>query len=157
VKLSFIETMRGAVVDADGRRHTVDFQVRAVGENGRFSLAGVVHAGGFADEAPCEGTLTITAIPASIAYVVRFAGRDGETLTLEGAKTPSPWSPLRSMTQLPIALRAQDGRALAEGELAFDLFDLPEFVSSWLPLPSVAARRFDARRTAVERRALYGG
>lgn len=157
MKLSFVETMRGEVTDGAGRVHAVDFQIRTeqVG-GGRFEVKGVVHAGPFGDEAPCEGTLTISAAPPSIAYDVRWRTAQG-AFSLVGAKSPRPWKPVGSMTVLPIELRDGSGARLASGTMTFDLLDLPQFLASWLPVSLRGRRRFDARLAAVTRKSLLGG
>lgn len=151
MNLSFVETMRGTL--NDGTR--VDFQIRtkSSGKPGHFTFEGVVHAGKWCAEGPCEGTLIISLRPASIAYIVRFA--DG--LILEGHKSPTLLSPFRSMSVLPIALRRSSGEELASGTMFFDFMELPQFIASWLPVPSTTTRRFEARHRAVARRALIGG
>ncbi|MBL8920093.1 MAG: hypothetical protein JNJ54_14605 [Myxococcaceae bacterium] len=157
MKLSFVETMRGEVTDGAGRVHPVDFQIRTTQQRaGHFLVEGVVHAGTFGDEAPCTGTLTITVAPPSIAYDVRWATTAG-AFSLKGAKSPSPLSPLRSMTVLPVALLDAAGAALAKGTMTFDLFDLPGFLASWLPVKLGGRRRFDARLAAVTRSHLLEG
>ncbi|MFO0600127.1 MAG: hypothetical protein U0228_32765 [Myxococcaceae bacterium] len=156
--LSFVETMRGTLTSPRGDEHPVDFQLKTHGSGrpGAFSVEGVVHAGPWQPEGPCEGTLTISLFPASIAYVVRFTGVHGEALSLEGHKSPSLLAPLKGMTVLPIAL-LKDGQALATGTMRFDLLELPQFLASWLPVPTEPRRRFEARHRAVSRKALLGG
>lgn len=152
MNLSFVETMRGTL--NDGTR--VDFQIRtkSAGKPGHFTFEGVVHAGKWCAEGPCEGTLIISLRPASIAYVVRFSERE---LILEGHKSPSLLSPFKSMSVLPIALRRSTGEELASGTMYFDFMELPQFMASWLPLPTRSTRRFEARLRAVDRRALLSG
>lgn len=155
--IAFVETMRGALRDAAGGARPVAFHVRASGgAGGRFALSGVVHAAPWAEEAVAGGTLVISALPAAIAYDVRFRARDGRTLRLHGAKRPSPFSPIRSMTVLGVTLSDEGGLALAQGTVRFDLMDLPRFLASWLPVPSRARRQLEARRVAVARRELLG-
>lgn len=157
MKLSFVETMRGEVTDGAGRVHPVDFQIRTTQQRaGEFLVDGVVHAGPFGDEAPCTGTLTISVAPPSIAYDVRWRTAAG-AFSLEGAKSPSPLSPVKSMTVLPVTLFDASRTALAKGTMTFDLFDLPGFLASWLPLRLEGRRRFDARVAAVTRKQLLGG
>ena len=156
MKLSFMETMRGEVSDAAGRKYPVAFHVRTRQlERGHFALEGVVHASAFGDEATCEGTLTLSVLPASIAYVVRWQ-TGGDTYELRGAKSPSVLAPLTSMRVLPVTLSRASGDVLASGTMTFDLFDLPQFLASWVPVPLRARRRFEARQVAVARRALVG-
>ncbi|MBE2249003.1 MAG: hypothetical protein IAE78_05580 [Myxococcus sp.] len=154
--LSFIETMRGAVTDANGREHPLAFHVRTQQLNGgHFALEGVVHASGFGDEAPCEGTLDLSLAPPALRYRVRWSA-GGDDLVLSGAKAPSLLAPVKSMTVLPVTLARASGGRLASGTLRFDLFDLPAFLKSWLPVPTRGRRRFEARHVAVSRRALVG-
>ncbi|MFZ5446189.1 MAG: hypothetical protein ACOZQL_39745 [Myxococcota bacterium] len=154
METSFVETMRGRLRDAAGRESWVDFQIRTHGVGGQLTLEGVVHAPPWTTESPCEGTLVISPWPASIAYDVRFRV-GGEQYRLHGAKSPSLLHPVRSMTVLPITL-SRGEEQLAQGTMTFDLLDLPQFLASWLPLPTTARRRFEARHAAVARRALLG-
>ncbi|MEW6432799.1 MAG: hypothetical protein AB1730_14945 [Myxococcota bacterium] len=153
--IAFVETMRGTVRDASGVERPVDFHVRAAGgAGGRFELSGVVHAAPWVDEAVATGTLALSALPASIAYDVRFRAADGRTLRLHGAKKPSLFRPVTSMTVLPVTLSDEAGLAQGEGTLRFDLMDLPRFLASWLPVPTKAHRQLAARRAAVARKEL---
>ena len=152
--IAFVETMRGFVTPKSGPSSPVDFNVRASGgSGGRFTLIGVVHAGPWIEETTCEGSLHISL--GSLAYDVRFTGKDGRALRLHGAKSPSLLRPIRGMTVLPIALSDETG-VLAEGEMKFDLMELPGFLASWLPRPSRAHRQLEARRIAVARLQLVG-
>ena len=155
--IAFVETMRGFVTPKSGPPVAVDFNVRASGgTGGHFTLTGVVHAGPWIDETTCEGTLDISAIPARLAYDVHFKAADGRRLRLHGSKHPSLFSPVSSMTVLPITLSDEAGLELARGELRFDLTELPGFIASWLPRPSRAHRQLEARRVAVARLQIAG-
>ncbi|MEW5741931.1 MAG: hypothetical protein AB1938_23655 [Myxococcota bacterium] len=155
--IGFVETMRGTLRDGAGVERAVDFNVRASGgSGGRFELTGVVHAPPWVDETVAGGTLTISALPASISYDVRFRTREGRSLRLHGAKRPSLLAPIQSMTVLGVTLSDEAGLALAEGTMRFDLMELPGFLASWLPVPSKARRQLEARRVAVARRELLG-
>ena len=157
MNIAFVETMRGFVTPRSGPPVAVDFNVRASGgAGGRFRLTGVVHAGPWIDETTCEGTLTFSAIPARLSYDVHFKGNDGRALRLHGAKRPSLFSPVKGMTVLPISLSDDSRDVLAQGELRFDLTELPGFLASWLPRPSRAHRQLEARRVAVARQQLLG-
>lgn len=150
--IAFVETMRGFVTPKSGPSIPVDFHVRASGGmGGHFMLSGVVHAGPWIDETTCEGTLDMSVVPPRLAYDVHFQTADGKRLRLHGAKHPSPFSPVSSMTVLPIKLSDAAGAVLAEGQMKFDLTELPEFLASWLPRPSRAHRQLEARRLAVAR------
>jgi hypothetical protein len=157
MQIAFVETMRGFVTPKSGPSAPVDFNVRASGgAGGHFTLTGVVHAGPWIDETTCEGTLDISALPPRLAYDVHFKTADGQRLRLHGAKHPSVLSPVSSMTVLPIELSDAQGVVLGEGELRFDLTELPGFIASWLPRPSRAHRQLEARRVAVARLQLTG-
>lgn len=153
--VAFVETMRGTVRDTGGVVRSVDFHVRASGGGrGRFALSGVVHAAPWAEETVASGTMEFALWPPAIDYDVRFRAADGRELRLFGAKKPSLFRPLESMTVLAVTLADEAGAVLAEGALRFDLMDLPGFLSSWLPAPTKPHRQLDARRAAVARREL---
>ncbi|MFT3707864.1 MAG: hypothetical protein QM817_09425 [Archangium sp.] len=156
MNLSFVETMRGTL----NEKHPVDFHIRTLstGKPGAFTVEGVVHCAPWVSEGPCEGTLTISLFPASIAYDVKFTAADGTKLELVGHKSPSIFAPIKGMTVLPIALlEAETKKELARGTMFFDILELPQFVASFLPVTSDPRRRFEARHRAVTRRALIGG
>lgn len=164
MNVSFVETMRGRVRDGAGEEHPLEFEVKAEAaglgawlRDGRTYASGLVRAPPWAVEAPIEGTLTIAPAAGSIAYSLAFRSEAGESLRLEGAKRVRWTDPLRTMTVLPVTLRAPDGRLLAAGVLHFALRDLVPFAASWLPGRRRAQRLLDVKRRAVERRLLAGG
>lgn len=155
MNLSFTETMRGELTDSSGTVRPVAFHVRTHQvRGGAFELEGIVQLPGYGDECPCTGTLEISL--GAIAYVVRWKTAEG-AFVLRGHKSPSVLRPFTSMRKLPIALENESGGTLAEGVMWFDLFDLPQFLASWVPMRTVSRRRFDVRLAAVERKALLGG
>ncbi len=155
--MRFVETMRGELSGPHGA-HPVAFHVRAERQQrGTFALRGVMHAGPWASETTASGSLTLSLWPARIAYEVAFTAADGRRLRLVGAKHPTPRRPVHSMSWLGVELRDERDAVLATGWLAFDLLDLPSFVASWLPVPSRAERRLEARHQAVVRAALESG
>lgn len=161
--VAFVETMSGTLREEGGREHSVCFHVRAHRHEGpRFHLSGVIHAAPWMDEAVVTGTLTLSPFPASIAYDLRFRGMDGRPLRLHGAKRPTPLSPFRSMSTLPVTLsmEGEDGNhvgpPLATGTMHFDWLDLPTFIVSWLPMATKPHRQLVARRVAVARREMGG-
>jgi hypothetical protein len=157
MNIAFVETMRGFITPKSGPSTPVDFNVRASGGlGGHFTLIGVVHAGPWIEETTCEGTLDLSVLPASLKYDVKFKGADGRMLRLHGAKSPSLFRPIKGMTVLSIALSDDTGALLAQGEMRFDLAELPGFLASWLPRPSRAHRQLEARRVAVARQQLVG-
>ena len=146
--LSFVETMQGTLRDESGADVPVAFEVSARGEGGGFfRLAGVVRAAPWAALAPAEGSLHLSL--RFLRYRVRFPAAGG-TWELRGEKTPSAWSPLRSMTDLPIALHDAAGAVVARGTLHFHLEDLPRFLSTWLPFTTGAAERVEAEQRALK-------
>lgn len=157
MRVSFVETMRGTLRDADGGSHPAEIELRtdaawrAFLRDGRTEATGLVRAGPWAAEAPLRGTLTIDPRTPRLAYHLEFES-GGARYVLAGEKHPDWRRPLETMTRLPVTLRS-DQRVVAEGELRFDLRELPAFLVSWLPLGR-AQRLLDVRRRIVERRLL---
>lgn len=134
MRIRFAETMQGELRTAAGVEAPVSFSVDARSEGvGVFALSGSVQAPPWAEGAPAEGTLTMSVLERSIAYVVRFTAKDGSAMVLEGRKHPSPFAPLQSMTEMPVSLKDAQGTVVASGAMRFDLKDLPGFLASWLP------------------------
>ncbi len=157
MRLSFVETMRGTLRDPAGAEVRVSFDVSATAEGaGRFALRGVVSAPPLADEAPAEGTLTMSLAPPAITYALRFRAASGEEVRLDAEKHPTPLAPLRSMTEMEAKLTGEDGRLLASGPMLFSLRDLPPFLRSWLSLSKRGEKRLDVRRRALVRQLLGG-
>ena len=158
-KVSFLETMRGCLVDQAAAWHPVRFEVRAVaplaiGLTTTASLLGVIHAAPWAREAPVKGTLRLS--PRELEYRLTFLGADGTSYDLLGRKRPSVRRLLASMTRMECELRTRVGTLVAEGEFRFDLFELPGFAASWL-LAGEGERLLDARRRTLERQLLDRG
>jgi hypothetical protein len=126
MKLSFEETMSGTLQSSDGRQGPVRFSVQAVSEGGGFfTLSGTAQATPWVDTAKAHGSLFMG--PTRIEYELRFAG-----FRLSAKKTPSLFRPVRSMTLMPATLFDASGATVAQGEMHFDLRDLPSFMLSWL-------------------------
>jgi hypothetical protein len=120
--------MQGTLTDTSHREHPVEFSVQMKGEGrGFFTMTGTVKAPPWADSSKCSGSFTLS--PRRIHYHLRFG-----KFTLEGTKTPSVLKPLSSMTKMPVTLRSDAGDVVAEGEMFFDMKDLPGFLLSWLPV-----------------------
>jgi hypothetical protein len=163
--LAFQETMRGSVQTPSGESSTIEFDVIAESlslreflRSGMTQLRGVVRAPAWADEVPGEGSLRLS--PSALEYRVRFVGRQGEQLTLEGIKRPSLLAPLSSMTNMEATLRDERSTVLARGTMKFDLREILEFGLSWvpvLPLGRLGRRALDARRLAIQRAEIEGG
>ena len=153
MKIAFVETMRGFVTPKAGPSVPVDFNVRASGgAGGHFTLTGVVHAGPWVDETTCEGTLDLSVLPARMTYDVQFKATDGRLLRLHGAKHPSPFSPVKSMTVLPIdALRRARRGAGVRARCSSISPSCPASSPRGCPRPSRAHRQLEARRIAVAR------
>lgn len=157
--VAFQETMRGTVQTPAGEISRIEFDVVAESmslreflSSGMTSLRGVVRAPAWADEVPAEGSLRLS--PTALEYRVRFAARDGQSLTIEGLKRPSLLAPLASMTNMEATLRDDHSVVLARGSMQFDLSELLEFGLSWvpiLPLGKLGRRALDARRIALKR------
>ena len=103
MKVGFVETMRGTLKANDGSESKVEFEVHAHAEHlrkflkdGQTQLKGIMRAAPYAAEAPAMGELTID-LPRSLTYLVTFEANNVK-YRLEGKKTPSLLSPIRSMT-----------------------------------------------------------
>jgi hypothetical protein len=125
MRLSFEETMQGTLRDLSHREHPVSFSVEMEGEGkGLFTMRGTVKAPPWAEAMKATGAFTLSA--RRIHYHLRFG-----PFVLEGTKTPSLLKPIFSMTKMPVTLRERDS-VVAEGEMYFDLKDLPGFLLSWV-------------------------
>jgi hypothetical protein len=157
--ISFVETMRGKVVDAGGVESPIEFEVKARAPSlwtllrtGRTELSGVVRAPLVCEEAVGRGELVIS--PTQILYRVHFEGPDGRAYELEGQKRPRLLAPLGTMTRMEVVLRTAEGWVVGLGTMHFDLREVAGFAWSWLPFGRRAQRALDARRRMVERRQL---
>src|SRR4051812_36000646 len=104
--------MRGTLT-RDGAQHPVEFTVTARAEGlGFFTLDGTAKAAPWA-EGPAHGSLRISLFALERFIRYRLALPNG--FTLEGEKTPSPLSPLRSMTWMPVKLLDAGGATVAQG------------------------------------------
>ncbi|MFJ8595155.1 hypothetical protein [Streptomyces sp. NPDC093598] len=121
------------------------------------AVLGRVRIGGWADDLRASGSMLIAPLSQGrIDYHVRFTALDGHEYILEGHKSPTWRSPLRSMTILPIRLRPAEEEADqesssssvgGEGLLRFRLRTLPSFAASWrLPAPTDCAETLTAAR-----------
>ena len=159
MEVSFVETMRGTLVTADGERTEVEFDVvarapsvRTLLFTGRTELTGLLRAPPFASEVPARGSLVLG--PTALDYELHFTAADGRALVLNGHKGPSLLKPVTSMTVMAAVLRDPEGNEVARGEMRFDLKDLVPFLASWLPVGRFAQRALDTRRRRVERHLL---
>ncbi len=151
--ISFVETMRGSLKDAQGVEHPIEFHIRSDGDTtGRCRVHGLITVPPWAEGGEVDGTLTISAVPASISYRLRF----GEGLTLDADKHPTLLAPLRSMTSMHAVVRDAEQRTLAEGPMRFNLRQLPEFLASWLPFDRRQQRALQSELRAAARRRLSG-
>ncbi|MFJ4280707.1 hypothetical protein [Streptomyces massasporeus] len=163
----FTETMTGRLrIDTVGGGSlpvTLDLRVDAPGPvrlRGATTalVTGRVRIGGWADDHRASGSMLIAPLSGGrIDYHVRFTALDGREYVLEGHKSPTWRSPLRSMTVLPIRLRpageTTDGegagslRPVGEGRLRFRLRTLPSFTASWrFPASADCAETLTAAR-----------
>ncbi|MFF2550166.1 GMC family oxidoreductase N-terminal domain-containing protein [Nocardia sp. NPDC058058] len=143
--LTFFETMRGELRDADGHPHHVAMDLRcesgrALGfvTNGRSRLTGTIRALPWVDGAAVTGTLV--ALPVTkrlMAYEVSFRDDDGRAWRLSGHKDVR-W--LRrahaSLTNLDATLWCED-REIASGRMQFFANDYPSFLRSFQPWTSL--------------------
>lgn len=136
MKVGFVETMRGTLQANDGTQSNVEFEVHAHAEHlrqflkdGQTQLHGIMRAAPYAVETAATGALTID-LPRSLIYLVTFES-NGVRYRLEGKKTPSLLSPIRSMTVMDVVLKTEDGNELARGEMTFAMRELGGFLASW--------------------------
>jgi hypothetical protein len=155
VKISFVETMQGSLQDAEGLDHPAEFHVTASGEAGRpLTLQGLISLPPWAEEIETEGTLTMSVAPPCLRYHLRF----GAGLTLDAEKHPTIFAPVSSMTVMHAVVRGEAAKPLAEGEMRFELRELPKFLASWIPFGHRQQLALDAeRRAAVRRQLLSSG
>lgn len=150
MRIQFRETMGGTLRDLTGAERQVDFHVVATSEGrGFFTLEGVAHAPPWAAQCPAQGSLAIGPFLRFIRYTVRLSAPGGKTYVIHGEKLPTLFKPLTSMTDMPTRIEDEHGEVLATGALRFDLKDLPDFLSSWLPLPLPGSGRLLAERRAL--------
>ena len=138
MSISFFETMQGDLVDGDGHPHPFRFQVKAEATDtarfltgGRAKITGVAHGPPFADQALLEGEMVVRPVLGrQITYDFRFHDPQGRPCRLRGEKHPRLTRPVASMTQMQARL-TRDDLPVAQGDLHFDLDDLPDFLRSW--------------------------
>ncbi|WP_330180840.1 GMC family oxidoreductase N-terminal domain-containing protein [Nocardia sp. NBC_01503] len=145
--LTFFETMRGELYDADGRAHHVAMDLRCESgrargfvTNGRSRLTGTIRALPWVDGAAVLGTLV--ALPVTkrrMSYDLDFRDGEGRAWRLSGHKDVR-W--LRrahaSLTTLDTTLWCED-REIATGRMQFFANDYPSFLRSFQPWTSLRA------------------
>lgn len=156
MSIGFFETMRGELRDADRQRHAVSFQIRAdaggIGQllsSGRAHITGVVHAPPWGEYIPLEGMMRISPVAdRRIEYDFCFQNADWQEFRLRGVKHLSWLRPVRSMTRMSAELE-QEGKKVAQGELYFDIRELPAFIASWGLYDQVRATQSDEPRQEI--------
>ena len=149
VQVAFTETMAGScelqLGERAGATVALAFHVTAVANSdlfaealtrrgGSWDLNGTVDWEGFADAAPCVGTLLMRPLrgEAGLVYDLRFTADDGRRYTLQGRKNLSLWRPLRGATTLHTEVRDVDRHeTAARGVLRFNLRELLPWMVSW--------------------------
>ncbi len=159
MNVGFVETMRGTLRATDGTESKIEFEVHAHADHlrkflkdGQTKLRGVLRAAPYAVEVPATGELTID-IPRSLDYRVHFEN-DGKRYVLVGKKTPSLFSPVKSMTEMEVVLQGDGGKELARGQMVFDVREFGPFLASWLPFNAKPRVALDVRRRLLERQAM---
>ncbi len=155
--LSFFETMRGEVVDKSDEPHAIDFELKGEAteisrflRGGEVKVTGIVNAPPFAERAPLEGRMVISPLRRRrITYEFRFCDPQGRSCRFEGKKEISFLRPVSSMTEMEGAI-CREGETVAEGELFFDLGELPEFLNSWRPTTTIPRADMHAPLGACE-------
>lgn len=140
VSLRFGETMSGGVrLAADPHRNRpIEFTLRAASPLGELArrravtIEGTIRIDGFATERPARGKLGMDfVVTRRIPYELFFEADDGRAYRLVGEKTVRPAHLLASMTKLPVQLRDDDEALVGEGEMRFDVLDLPTFAATF--------------------------
>ncbi|MCH9680224.1 MAG: gluconate 2-dehydrogenase subunit 3 family protein, partial [Deltaproteobacteria bacterium] len=142
--VSFFEVMRGDLFDRWGRRHPVDFEIKAearaagsFARSGRARITGIVDVAPWATRAPLQGEITISLLrKRRIEYRFDFCDEHGVEYQLRGRKDLRLRRPLESFTKMTATLR-QGEHEVAHGELRFDLNQVLAFFGSWWPGSSI--------------------
>lgn len=152
--LTFFETMRGELFDADGHAHHVAMDLRCESgrargfvTNGHARLTGTIRATPWVDGAAVIGTLV--ALPVTkrlMSYELDFRDGQGRAWRLSGRKDVR-W--LRrahaSLTNLDATLWCED-REIASGRMQFFANDYPSFLRSFVPWTSLRSDLPDGTR-----------
>ncbi|MFO0564148.1 MAG: hypothetical protein U0263_00720 [Polyangiaceae bacterium] len=132
--------MRGTwTPHAGGGRKTMWFRAEADATDawryfrkGTLILSGKLHAEGLSDEAPTSGTLEVQPLSRRIGYDLSFRADDGRRYRFVGQKTLRLGRLARSMTTLPGEVLDEDGKAIGDALLYFDLRnDLLPFLATF--------------------------
>lgn len=109
----------------------------------RGALTGRIHVHGRVDDRTAAGIMRLAPIAArQIRYSIAFTTLDGQRLRLDGWKTISWRRPLRSITELPVALHDWSGHTVGGGLLRLDLDgDLLAFLAGFRCRSIAAMRR----------------
>ncbi len=153
--ISFFEVMRGELLDRWGRRHPVDFEIkaeaRAMGRfarSGRARITGIVDVAPWATRAPLQGELSISLLRRrTIEYRFAFCDEDGVDYELHGRKALRLRRPVDSFTRMTATLR-QGEHEVAHGQLQFDINQVLAFFGSWWPSSSIRAPQAPTRLPA---------
>ncbi|MGW5228472.1 GMC family oxidoreductase N-terminal domain-containing protein [Nocardia niigatensis] len=145
--LTFFETMRGELYDADGVAHHVAMDLRCESghargfvTNGRARITGTIRALPWVDGAAVLGALV--ALPVTkrlMRYEIEFRDNEGRAWRLSGRKDVR-W--LRGahagLTNLATTL-SREGEQVAQGRMQFFANDYPSFLRSFQPWVSLRA------------------
>ncbi|MGV9414171.1 GMC family oxidoreductase N-terminal domain-containing protein [Nocardia sp. NPDC003693] len=145
--VTFFETMRGELFDADGHAHHVAMDLRCESgrargfiTNGRARITGTIRAAPWVDGAAVTGTLI--ALPVTkrlMSYEIDFRDEAGRAWHLSGRKDVR-WvrRAHASLTTLATTLSRED-REIASGTMQFFANDYPSFLRSFQPWTSLRA------------------
>ncbi|MFE3187816.1 GMC family oxidoreductase N-terminal domain-containing protein [Nocardia sp. NPDC059240] len=152
--LTFFETMRGELYDADGQAHHVAMDLRCESghargfvTNGRARITGTIRALPWVDGAAVIGTLV--ALPVTkrlMSYELDFRDDAGRAWHLRGRKEVR-WvrRAHASLTNLDTMLSC-DGEQVAQGRMQFFANDYPSFLRSFQPWVSLRGDLPDGTR-----------
>jgi choline dehydrogenase-like flavoprotein len=146
--LSFFETMRGQVVDEQGKSHPAEFSLKVEAASlsrlfttGKARISGLLQARPWLEDCAVSGELWIDPlIHRRLLYDLQGTDSEGQRWRLYGQKSLSLGRPIYSMTHLKAGLWRGEEK-VGEGMILFDLHDLPAFLKSFQLQSSV--RRVD--------------
>lgn len=137
--VSFFERMSGHI-DVAGTRYPVDVELKCevpdtgVVRDGVIQLSGLIRARPWADDLPVNGTLTVSFLKKrTLEYRLWFQDVEGTQFTMSGRKDLGITRPFLGMTKLKTTLWRGTNHAelkVGEGEISFQMDDLPSFVAS---------------------------
>ena len=145
--LTFDETMRGTMLDAQGAPHLLEFTVAVEAHDARrflrrgdARLSGVVTVRPWAEDAVLDGRFRLS--PSGMDYAFEFEGSDGAAWSFVGRKNLDWARPFSTATTLYSELKRGED-SIATGTVYFDLNDAAALAASWRTGSSVRSVDLD--------------